>query len=109
MENQRTQRKGSYLIQKQSLWRRGIRRCYYCEVRLTLAAGWPHTMTLDHKEPLSRGGRNSPANYVPACSPCNNEKGSMTEAEYWAVRQRRARAERRARALHSNPTEERSQ
>jgi 5-methylcytosine-specific restriction endonuclease McrA len=87
-------RKVSYAVQRQSLWRRKFRRCYYCELRLTLTAGKPNTMTLDHKIPLSRGGPNQPFNYVAACRPCNTEKGSLTEAEYWALRRRRAKATR---------------
>ena len=42
-------------------------RCYYCHKR-TLK------MTLDHVIPLSKGGRNSPENVVPACHRCNCKK-----------------------------------
>ena len=42
-------------------------RCYYCHKR-TLR------MTLDHVIPLSKGGRNSPENVVPACHRCNCKK-----------------------------------
>lgn len=89
-------RKPSYAVQRRSLWMRKFRRCYYCELRLTLSPGKPNTMTLDHKIPLVRGGLNRPFNYVPACRACNNDKGAMTEAEYWALRRRRAKAARAA-------------
>jgi 5-methylcytosine-specific restriction endonuclease McrA len=82
-------RKASYEIQRASLWRRGYRHCYYCEIRLTMARGQPHSMTLDHKIPLALGGRNKPENYVAACLPCNNAKGSMTEAEFYRWRRKR--------------------
>jgi 5-methylcytosine-specific restriction endonuclease McrA len=97
--DRRTQRKPSYAKQRESLWRRGLRRCYYCELQLTMARGFPHSMTLDHKMPLSRGGRNSPENYVAACRPCNNDKGDMTLDEYLLARRRRARDARKAAAL----------
>lgn len=80
----------SYATQRRSLWQRGYRHCYYCEVRLTMALNLPHTLTLDHKIPLARNGPNKPSNYVAACGKCNSEKGCMTEAEYWAIRRRRA-------------------
>lgn len=42
-------------------------RCYYCKkIRVR--------MTLDHVIPLSKGGRNSPENVVPACVSCNCAK-----------------------------------
>lgn len=39
--------------------------CAYCP---TAAATW------DHIVPVSRGGRTTPGNVVPACSPCNSSK-----------------------------------
>lgn len=86
------QRWATYAIQRESLWRRGYRHCYYCEMRLTLARGQPHSMTLDHKIPLALGGRNRPENYVAACGPCNAAKGAMTEAEFYRWRRTLARA-----------------
>lgn len=85
----KTARKASYELQRRSLWRRKFRHCHYCDVRLTLMPGRPHSMTLDHKIPLARGGGNKPVNYAACCGPCNNAKGAMTEAEF---RQKRARS-----------------
>jgi 5-methylcytosine-specific restriction endonuclease McrA len=42
-------------------------RCYYCKKKTI-------RMTLDHVIPLSKGGRNSPENVVPACQSCNCAK-----------------------------------
>jgi len=42
-------------------------RCYYCRKRKI-------KLTLDHVIPLSKGGRNSPENIVPACQSCNCAK-----------------------------------
>lgn len=51
--------------------------CYYCHRYLS------HTnVTLDHKQPIARGGTNEIENLVAACLPCNNDKGVMTEEEF---------------------------
>lgn len=52
-------------------------RCYYCGVLLDRS-----TLTLDHRIPLSRGGSNWPANYVPACMFCNVSKRDRKESEW---------------------------
>lgn len=58
--------------------------CYYCNrvVRRVEA-------TLDHKTPQSRGGFDDAENIVVACIECNNEKESMTEAEYLTYREQK--------------------
>lgn len=68
---------------------RGSRVCYYCREPME----WddprsPFCRTRDHKQPKSRGGdaRKWGANSVYACHECNNEKGRMTEDEYWEFR-----------------------
>lgn len=48
--------------------------CAYC---LTVAP-----LTMDHYEPLSRGGQNTPENVVGACRPCNSSKKAQT-VEGW--------------------------
>lgn len=42
-------------------------RCYYCHKKI-------YNPTMDHVIPLSKGGRNSPENIVPACLSCNCKK-----------------------------------
>lgn len=91
----RNPRKSSYAIQRASLWRRGFRCCYYCEMRLTLTRGCANSMTLDHKIPLAKGGRNKPENYVAACAPCNNAKGALDLADFYRQRRLAERAARR--------------
>ncbi len=49
-------------------------RCAYC--------GRDANLTVDHRIPLSRGGRNVIANIVPACKSCNSRKHDRTEYEY---------------------------
>jgi 5-methylcytosine-specific restriction endonuclease McrA len=39
-------------------------------------------MTVDHKTPLSKGGKNTGSNYVLACFDCNQKKGDMDYDEY---------------------------
>lgn len=55
------------------------RHCVYCG-----AAGVP--LNLDHVIPRARGGSNRPSNLVPACIPCNEEKGATPIEEFLAGR-----------------------
>lgn len=43
-------------------------RCAYCRS--------PNDITMDHVIPISRGGRHTADNVVPACRPCNSRKGA---------------------------------
>lgn len=52
--------------------------CYYCKRDFTDKL-WP---TIDHKQPLSRGGTNAKKNLVACCRECNERKGCLTEAEF---------------------------
>ena len=47
--------------------------CYFC--------GEPGD-TLEHLQPVSKGGKNTEDNCVCACARCNNEKGDMSERQY---------------------------
>jgi 5-methylcytosine-specific restriction endonuclease McrA len=47
--------------------------CQYCGAR--------EQLTLDHVQPVSRGGRSVWENVVTACSPCNARKGNKTPEE----------------------------
>jgi 5-methylcytosine-specific restriction endonuclease McrA len=67
-------------------WRRLVDRfggrCAYCERPAT---------SQDHVVPLSRGGRHTIGNVVPACGSCNSSKGSLLLVE-WRSRQIREAA-----------------
>lgn len=52
-------------------------RCAYCKEAVP-----PGKATVDHKQPLSRGGTHEMSNLYMACEDCNKRKGSMTEAEF---------------------------
>lgn len=46
-------------------------RCVYCSKPLVVG-----TLTKDHRLPVSKGGIEWASNLVPACQPCNSEKGN---------------------------------
>jgi 5-methylcytosine-specific restriction endonuclease McrA len=46
--------------------------CHYCQEDFLIK--W---LTKDHKVAKINGGMNRLSNYLPACSKCNSEKGSM--------------------------------
>lgn len=48
--------------------------CFYCLSN-------KKKLTMDHVDPLSKGGRHHIDNVVPACADCNNRKNAK---EYWA-------------------------
>lgn len=51
--------------------------CYYCREFTTLE-NW----TVEHRQPLARGGTNGGGNTIGACSRCNHLKGNKTEQEF---------------------------
>jgi len=68
------------------LWRRSIKEhfdctCVYCGETYEI-----NELTLDHVHPRSSGGDTTYKNIVPACSKCNQEKGSR----YWQTWMRHA-------------------
>ena len=55
-------------------------RCAYCHAS-------EETLTVEHIEPLSRGGTNTADNLLPVCADCNQAKADLTLAEFvdeWA-------------------------
>jgi hypothetical protein len=55
-------------------------RCVFCGATL---AG--EDRTIDHLIPLALGGLDEMVNYVTACKPCNEQKGSMPLAQFAAA------------------------
>ena len=51
--------------------------CPYC-----LKVIPPREYSIDHKTPLSRGGKTVKENLVVCCKKCNQEKGALTVEEY---------------------------
>ncbi len=73
--------------------------CEYCKVPCSVRPkkyGNEYAATVDHKMPLSRGGKDWPTNWAVACNRCNNTKGSMTDQQYMRFLERH-RIEREAR------------
>jgi 5-methylcytosine-specific restriction endonuclease McrA len=50
--------------------------CEYCRAPVSFA------VTLDHADPISRGGKHALDNLAICCSRCNSMKGMLTEAEF---------------------------
>ncbi len=66
--------------------------CFYCGRTMTLSIG-NRRATIDHRVPLSRGGRHDPDNLVAACYRCNQWKGDEEEETFLArMRPRRAKS-----------------
>lgn len=54
--------------------------CAYCKLPLSFA------VSLDHRQPLSRGGRHSLDNLTVCCERCNRLKGMLTAEEFRLLR-----------------------
>lgn len=54
--------------------------CYYCNTPLDMK-----TMSVDHKQPRSRGGSDHIDNLCACCRECNEKKADMTEEEFFIV------------------------
>ena len=64
----------------------GLVKCYYCKKDINT-----EDVHLEHKKPVFRGGTNERKNLALACPPCNLQKGSKTEAEYYRWREENQR------------------
>lgn len=58
---------------KKNVFIRDEMKCVYC--------GIGGRLTIDHVQPISRGGKTNFDNCVSACKPCNNKKGRRTPSE----------------------------
>lgn len=56
--------------------------CTYCGVRMSYFGARQHIPTVDHVQPLSRGGADHPLNLVLCCEYCNTWKHYLTLAEW---------------------------
>lgn len=59
-------------------WRNKGGVCVYC--------GQARRLTVDHIEPVSRGGSNDWSNKAPACTKCNSSKGTLGPLQFLALR-----------------------
>ena len=66
-------------LRESQWWKRRLAKgtCYYCG-RLTPAK----KLTMDHIVPISRGGKSTKGNVVPACKDCNHAKKQLLPMEW---------------------------
>jgi len=78
-EDIRKEKEKARRLRQSSWWMRKIERgiCYYCHS----GVGRTH-LTMDHVVPLSRGGKSTKGNIVPACKECNNKKKYLLPVEW---------------------------
>ena len=56
-------------------WAKG--KCYYCDSPVA-----PKDLTMEHIVPISRGGKSTKSNVVPACKECNTKKKYLLPMEW---------------------------
>ena len=64
---------------KNAAYRDCDQRCVYCGWTMPFAEA-----TLDHVQPIARGGRSQPGNLVVACGPCNRLKADQPPQDFFA-------------------------
>lgn len=64
------------VVQKEKIKKKQGMKCVYCGCTNELI------MTIDHKIPLSRGGKDNDSNKQVCCRICNALKGPLTDEEY---------------------------
>ncbi|MFO7983566.1 MAG: HNH endonuclease [Desulfuromonadales bacterium] len=79
-EEIRRQREKARELRKSNWWKNRIARglCHYCGANVP-----PGELTLDHVVPVTRGGKSTRGNCVPACKECNTKKKHLLPTE-WA-------------------------
>jgi 5-methylcytosine-specific restriction endonuclease McrA len=75
----RREREKARELRKQGWWRNRIATgiCHYCGRQFS-----PKELTLDHIVPITRGGRSTKGNCVPACKECNSRKKDLLPLEW---------------------------
>jgi len=66
-------------LRRSRWWKERIARgvCHYCGNSFP-----PTELTMDHVVPITRGGRSTRGNLVPACKECNNRKKYLLPMEW---------------------------
>lgn len=62
--------------------------CHYCRKPVK-----PAELTMDHVVPLSRGGKSTKGNVVPACKDCNTKKRKLLPLEWVEYMDRLAKSD----------------
>ncbi len=65
-------------LRKSAWWKQklALGDCYYCSQKFA-----SDELTMDHRIPVSRGGKSTKGNVVVACKKCNNDKKNHTVAD----------------------------
>lgn len=65
-------------LRHSSWWKNKLQEavCYYCELKVE-----PKLLTMDHKVPISKGGKSTKNNIVLCCKDCNTKKKQETAAD----------------------------
>jgi 5-methylcytosine-specific restriction endonuclease McrA len=66
------------------LWFRAGGLCTYCRTPMSFTTGKPHSLTIDHVVPRSKGGTNALKNTVAACHACNQAKADSPAPAHFA-------------------------
>lgn len=84
------EREKSRELRKSRWWKNRVAqgRCHYCNGSFP-----PDELTMDHIVPITRGGKASRNNVVPACKECNNRKKYLLPMEWEDYLQRMQRNE----------------
>ncbi len=84
-EQARRERNKARELRQSPWWKNRIAQgqCHYCGTRVA-----PKELTLDHIVPVTRGGKSSKGNCVPACKECNNQKKYLLPIEWEAYLER---------------------
>ena len=66
-------------LRESQWWKRCLAKgiCHYCKSPTP-----PKKLTMDHIVPVSRGGKSTKGNVVPACKECNNKKKQLLPMEW---------------------------
>ena len=75
----RREREKARVLRQSNWWKNklGQGRCHYCGGTFKAAE-----LSMDHLVPVSRGGRSTRGNCVPACKECNNLKKNLLPLEW---------------------------
>lgn len=78
-EDERREREKARELRQSRWWKNRIATgiCHYCGMKVA-----PKALTLDHLVPVSRGGKSTKTNCVPACKSCNNKKKNLLPMEW---------------------------
>ena len=66
-------------LRESQWWKRRLAKgiCHYCGRSTT-----PRELTMDHIVPVSRGGKSTKGNVVPACKECNSAKKQLLPMDW---------------------------